>query len=493
METRKDLEDSTDTVVDSKKPLAQKIAAFFLHWGIETHGISPTPIEDRVDKRLYQMFFVWFSANFNILGFSAGSAGPAFFKLGLRDSVVILLVADVIGCIVPALFAIFGPKLGTRAMVQARFSWGYFGSVIPSLLNVFSMQAFLVLNCIIGGQTLAGVSDRLSDTVGIVTISVLSLMLTIFGYKVVHWYESLVWVPNVIAFIVMLGVGYKHLYSSSLPLYPVPTTSTVLSFASFITASTVTWCTATPDYGVYHDSRTSSFRIFIYTYLGFFSSHIIGHILGAAFGAAAEVVPSWKSGFNNGNNIGGLISAILAPTGWFGKFQVVLLALSVPSACAPTMYSFGTSFMSIAPIFSRVPRYIFPIVSAAILIPIAIVGATKFYATLVDIIGGVGYWCTAFAAIILCEHFVFRRHDFQKYNIEDWDKPSQLPLGVAATLAFVGAFGIIVPSISQPWYIGPIADAGTGDIALLTGFSVSGVLYFILRPLERRWTTNKLV
>lgn len=38
METRKDLEDSTDTVVDSKKPLAQKIAAFFLHWGIETHG-----------------------------------------------------------------------------------------------------------------------------------------------------------------------------------------------------------------------------------------------------------------------------------------------------------------------------------------------------------------------------------------------------------------------------------------------------------------------
>lgn len=71
---------------------------------------------------------------------------------------------------------------------------------------------------------------------------------------------------------------------------------------------------------------------------------IIGHILGAAFGAAAEVVPSWKSGFNNGNNIGGLISAILAPTGWFGKFQVVLLALSVPSACAPTMYSFGSSF-----------------------------------------------------------------------------------------------------------------------------------------------------
>ena len=64
-------------------------------------------------------------------------------------------------------------------------------------------------------------------------------------------------------------------------------------------------------------------------------------MLGAAFAAATPAVPSWKSGFNDGDNIGGLISAILAPTGGFGKFLVVLLALSVPSACAPTMYTFG--------------------------------------------------------------------------------------------------------------------------------------------------------
>ena len=105
-------------------------------------------------------------------------------------------------------------------------------------------------------------------------------------------------------------------------------------------------------------------------------------MIGAAFAAAAPAVPSWKSGFSDGrDNIGGLVSAILAPTGGFGKLLVVLLALSVPSACAPTMYTFGssfmsfdpcaiqrntgTSFMSVAPIFARVPRYIFAIVSEA--------------------------------------------------------------------------------------------------------------------------------
>lgn len=73
---------------------------------------------------------------------------------------------------------------------------------------------------------------------------------------------------------------------------------------------------------------------------------IICHALGAVFAATAPAVPSWQLGFNNGENIGGLISAILAPAGGFGKCLVVLLALSVPSACAPTMYIFGLSFTS---------------------------------------------------------------------------------------------------------------------------------------------------
>ncbi|KAF8416143.1 hypothetical protein L210DRAFT_3583339 [Boletus edulis BED1] len=43
-------------------------------------------------------------------------------------------------------------------------------------LNAITMQGFLVLNCIIGGQTLASVSSHLNDTLGIVIISVISLV-----------------------------------------------------------------------------------------------------------------------------------------------------------------------------------------------------------------------------------------------------------------------------------------------------------------------------
>ena len=52
--------------------------------------------------------------------------------------------------------------------------------MIPSTLNVFSSQGFLILNCIIGGQALAAASHKLNDTLGIVIIGVISLVVFFF-------------------------------------------------------------------------------------------------------------------------------------------------------------------------------------------------------------------------------------------------------------------------------------------------------------------------
>ncbi|KAF8872419.1 purine-cytosine permease [Infundibulicybe gibba] len=436
-----DLQSSQENGTNAES-IPTKLTTFLLRWGVETNGITPVPTEDRTDKRLYQMFFVWFSANFNILAFSTGSAGPAFFGLGIRDSLVIILAMDIISCIIPAYFGVFGPKLGARGMVQSRFAWGYYGSIIPSVLNVFSMQGFLILNCIVGGQTLASVSTKLDATLGIVIISALSLVVTFCGYKMMHWYESLAWIPNAISFIIMLGVGGKHL--RTYPTVPAPSAAQVISFATFLISSVISWCTMTPDYGVYHNAKASSLRIFFYTYLGFLLSSMSIHMLGAAFAAAAPGVSSYQDGFENGSNVGGLIGAIFAPTR--------VISLSIPSACAPTMYTF-------------VPRYVFPIISEAILIPVAIVGAKRFYGTLVNVL-----------------------RDFYLYNLVEWDQPRLLPLGLAAALAFFGAFGIIIPSMSQVWYSGPIAEAGAGDIGVLTGFLVAMGLYLVLRTVERKFS-----
>lgn len=36
-------------------------------WGVETRGVTPVPIEERIDKRFINVFFVWFTMSTNLL------------------------------------------------------------------------------------------------------------------------------------------------------------------------------------------------------------------------------------------------------------------------------------------------------------------------------------------------------------------------------------------------------------------------------------------
>ena len=89
------------------------------------------------------------------------------------------------------------------------------------------------------------------------------------------------------------------------------------------------------------------------------------HLIGAAFTAAATYVAEWDAGLDSENNVGGLVAAVLRPLGGFGKFLLVLLSLTTPTASALSMYTACTSFMTIAPVFARVPRFVFALASTA--------------------------------------------------------------------------------------------------------------------------------
>jgi len=470
--------------VGSHANILAKITAFLTRWGVETHGVDPIPPEKRTDPKLYNFFAVWFTVSMNIPTFNTGAAGPAFFGLGVKDSLIILLMADLVACALPAYLAVFGPRLGTRSMVAARFSWGYYGAMIPTVLTVFSMIGLVIVNAIAGGQILASVSTRLDDTLGIVIISLISFGVCFGGYKLIHWYESIAWVPNVIAFIIMLGVGGKDL--ANVPAPGPVSVSTIITFATTTIAGNICICIMTPDFGVYHKVPGSSIRVFLYVYLGVFLGVLGSQYLGVVFAASAMAVPSWQAGFQDGTNPGGLVRAVLRRAGPFGDFLTVLVALTIPSVLAPMMYVFGTSLMTVGSWAGKVPRYVYLVLSQIIVIPVAIIGAKSFFATFVDVLNYVGYWTTIWAVILVLEHLIFRKSTWSNYDIKDWNKPRKLPLGVAAVVSFLCGCGIIVPSMAQVWYTGPIAKAGTGDIGVLTGSAVVILTYPPLRALEKR-------
>jgi purine-cytosine permease-like protein len=132
------------------------------------------------------------------------------------------------------------------------------------------------------------------------------------------------------------------------------------------------------------------------------------------------------------------------------------------------------------------------------------VGQHKFYVTLSNFLGIIGYWAGnslepsrswtsgliappgTWVSAVCVEHLYFRKGNFAHYDLQAWNVPSQLPLGAAALSACALSFALVIPSMSQVWYTGPIART-TGDIGFEMAVAVTTLLYIPLRHLEKRW------
>ncbi|TFY67454.1 hypothetical protein EVJ58_g1602 [Rhodofomes roseus] len=454
-----------------------------LRWGVEERGIVPVAPEDRTDRHYSKVFFVFFSANFNILSFSAGTLGPIAYGLGLRDTCLVILFINLLTNIPPAYLATFGPRLGLRQMCQARYSFGYFGVIIMSILDIIKCiewKPYLDVRRLL--SQLVPRTNRFKS-VGIVIIAIISLFVSFCGYKVLVWYERLMWIPVLVAYVVAAGLGGTHLINPP-PAEPA-TAAAILSFASVIAGFVISYAPISSDYTLYYTPDVPAWKVFTYTYLGLNVPIILLQCLGASFTVAASAVPAWNDGYNNGN-VGGLLEAILSPVGNFGKFLTVMLALSATGNIAITLYSFCMSFQVFIPQAMYVPRYFFSVLAIAIIIPLSIVGQHKFYDALSNFLGLIGYWSSAFCAVVIVEHLVIRRGNFALYDLRYWNDYRRLPLGLAAIGACLLACGLIVPSMDQVWFIGPFAKT-TGDIGFELAFVATALFYVPLRLVELRF------
>ncbi|KAJ2926663.1 hypothetical protein H1R20_g10444, partial [Candolleomyces eurysporus] len=241
------------------------------------------------------------------------------------------------------------------------------------------MIGYSILSAIVGGQALASVTSNLSWSVGIVAISVISLLVSFGGYNALNWwafygyiaallltgcvrYERLVWLPLIITIVVALGVGGHHL-SSPPPAEPA-TAASVLSFASTLAGFSITFSGLSSDYSTYYRSDVSPWRIFWYSYIGLLVPLVTLQCLGAAIAIAAPSVPEWEQGYAGGD-VGGLLEAMLHPTKGFGKFLTVLLSLSVVGNIASCCYSISINLQVFIPWLVVVPRYVFSVLAIA--------------------------------------------------------------------------------------------------------------------------------
>jgi purine-cytosine permease-like protein len=177
---------------------------------------------------------------------------------------------------------------------------------------------------------------------------------------------------------------------------------------------------------------------------------------------------------------------MLKQTGGFGKFLLVLLALSGLANVVGSIYALALNCQNIFHLACiRIPRVIYTIAITAILIPVAFEVAANFMVSLSNFIGIIGIWSAAWAAVMAMEHLVIRKGNFENYEVGDWDIPRALPTGLAAVGAALLSFGLAIPCMDKAWFVGPIAKQ-SGDLGVEVALLLTAVFYVPLRMLEIR-------
>ncbi|CAJ2508935.1 Uu.00g139610.m01.CDS01 [Anthostomella pinea] len=462
------------------KAWLSKISAY----GVELRGVTPVPLEERTDRRLINIFFVWFTMSTNLLPIVTGMTGTLSLGLSLRDCSLLILFFSLVCTLPPAYFSTFGSRTGLRQMLHSRYTFGYYAISIIVALNLCTIAGFGVIDCVLGGSTLSAVSSgKIDSTAGIVIVALIAMVVSFGGIKVLHQYERYSWIFALVAIVIATGTGGKNLWNQAEA--PAATPGLIVSFGGVIAGFLIPWAAMAADFSVYCHPSASTTRIFLYTYAGLFFPSVPLMVLGAAIGGATPNIPAWAEGYDN-FSVGGVLQAMLLPAGGFGRFVAVLLSLSVIGNLAAAMYSISLNLQLIIPYFIRVPRFAFAILYTVIAIPVSVSAAKSFFDSLENFIYLIAYWSAAYVGVVGAEHFVFRRANFDNYDLKDWRTAKRLPTGVAAIGAMALSFGLVVPCMSQVWFTGPLAET-TGDIGFEVALVLAPLLYLPLRWAELRF------
>ncbi|SCU84746.1 LAFA_0D11760g1_1 [Lachancea sp. 'fantastica'] len=505
--------------------------------GVEVRGIQRIPPYERgTSKQFLSVAGLWLSAAGGLSSMSSYFLGPLLFELTFRQSLVSGLISMAIGCGVAAYCSIMGPQSGCRQMVTARYLFGWYFVKFVALVSIIGVMGWSIVNCVVGGEMLAAVSDgKIPVWVGIVIVTALSFLVAIFGIKQVLKVETFLSVPVLTCFL-LLYISSSDKYNlldtfKNDDVSPLTIKGNWLSFFSLCYSITSTWGSITSDYYILFPEDTDTYKVFLLTFFGTLLPTTFVGVLGLILASCAMSYAPWATAYKT-YGMGGLLLAGFERWNGFGKFCVVVLLLSLISNNIINTYSAAFSLQLSSIHMARVPRWIWAIACTIFYLVCALAGRNHFSDILGNFLPMVGYWISIYFIILLEENLIFRAHflglytkefpsHFEdpdagsatpqiklqdvktgralhtkshtsrriRYNWDMWNNQDVLTHGYAATFAFlVGVAGVVL-GMAQAYWIGPIArqigEYG-GDLGMWLSMGFSGVVYPGLRYLELR-------
>jgi NCS1 family nucleobase:cation symporter-1 len=441
---------------------------------IEIRSIDYVPDAER-HGGLASQFSLWLGANLQITAIVTGAlavvlGGDVFWSL------IALCVGQLAGGAVMALHGAQGPQLGLPQMISSRVQFGVYGAIIPLVAVCLMYVGFSASGTVLAGQAVSQLLG-VDDGAGIVIFGCLIVIVTLFGYRLIHLLGRVSSVVGVAAFVYMFSrllashdlaalLGVRHFSLNQFLLGMSLSASWQIAYGPYVA-----------DYSRYLPRTTRGPAIFAAVGLG----SVLGSQIAMTFGVFAAALSGKAFEQHEVAYIVGLGSTGAAAT-------LLFFCIAFGKVTVTSLNAYG-SFMSMATIVSAFRRGVRVSMFQRLCYVIAMVGLS----TLLALLGRHSFLkgfeafillllavFTPWSAINLVDYYCFTRSRYDVPALSDPDGRYGRWNTTGIAIYFVGIL-VQVPFLSTAFYTGPlVAPLGGADISWLVGLVVPGALYYAI-------------
>src|SRR6266566_1740964 len=262
----------------------------------DAHSIEQIPEADR-DSTGWQQFWIWAGANIAPINWILGALGVVL-GLGLMETILVIVIGNLVGCAIFASLTVMGHKTGVNQMVLSRSPFGRRGGYLSSGIQFLMTMGWIGVNTYfpvllaVGILGHFGVHNTFWIKFLVVTgVMVIQVGIGVYGFYLIRTFEKYT-VPVTAGIMVLMtilafsrhGVVDWHLGTSLTGLdHFGGVTGLVTAIGIGWGISWVTWAS---DYSRFVPKSVPARQVFWYSYLGMYIPTVWLAILGAAIASS---------------------------------------------------------------------------------------------------------------------------------------------------------------------------------------------------------------
>src|SRR6478609_837499 len=447
----------------------------------DDHSIEPIPERDR-DSTGPQQMWIWAGANIAPINWALGALG-IILKLGLWETIAVIVLGNIIGCAIFAAFTVMGHKTGVNQMVLSRSAFGRRGGYLPSALMFLMTLGWIGVNTYfpvkiamaILGQF--GIADTWFPNIIVITlIMVIQVGIGVDGFYAIRTFEKYT-VPVTAVIMVLMSVlawtrpGVVNWgLTTSLPPGAHLAMITLLMTAIGVGWG-ISWVTWASDYSRFVPPSVPSRSVFWYSYIGMFVPTVWLAILGATIASTTLDTDPAK-----------MVSAVFG-----GPISILVLLLVLHGPIATNIlnvYSAALAALSAGLKLSRVT--LATIVGVAgYLVTIYFISAASFAKSFDNWMISLLLWMSPWAGVMLADFFIKRKASIDVAELYRSPEASAYgDINWGGIIAFLA--GLVAGWSVQDGLVGALQGPisinllGGADLSWLAGIVVSGAVYLLL-------------